>query len=561
MKKVLLFLFTIVAFGLSAQNVVQPVGITQDMGSDCGDDGGGCGFGIVRANLINGTGLSAEPVLFADLATTTHSRALGDCWATNDESADPAGYFAEFGDVRFTFDLGSSVEVTHVALWGYGYFFGTATEPSTNDPQNMTVEFSNDGGATFGAPETVVASSDAGSGGMSIIIPVTNTTANQVRITITSNYGGGRVGLGEVRFAGNLTLNLPDSPSNLSATETSSSEIDITWNDNSDNETGFILERKEGVGAFVEVATPAANAESYSDSGLNPSTIYTYRITANNGDGDSVSSSEGTAATLATNGNTTVFITPTVITQTQADSEGGLGLSVGDMIDDSGLSATPTVSNVNSILHSGDFTEGNSFVTATETGGGYFSDPANPDPIFELTLDGTYLMSSVVVWGYTLFNLHNAKDITLEFSTDGGSTYAATEFVALNPVPSGTSNATILNFSGIQTANFIRMTFTSSHGGGRVGLGEIKFVGASSVPLSVDSNNLSLYNLYPNPSSDFIHVSGIKENINVKIFNVVGKELRNLELSNSEGIDVSDLSSGLYFVSINNTKALKFIKK
>lgn len=122
------------------------------MGTDCGDDGGGYGFGIVRGNLINGTGLSAEPALFADLGTTTHNRTLGDCWATNDESTDPSGCFADFGDVRFTFDLGASVEVTHIALWGYGCFFGTATESSTNDHNNILVEFSNDGGATFGAP-------------------------------------------------------------------------------------------------------------------------------------------------------------------------------------------------------------------------------------------------------------------------------------------------------------------------------------------------------------------------------------------------------------------------
>lgn len=84
-------------------------------------------------------------------------------------------------------------------------------------------------------------------------------------------------------------------------------------------------------------------------------------------------------------------------------------------------------------------------------------------------------------------------------------------------------------------AKSVRIRITSNHGGGRVGLGEVHFAGNPIVLDLLDSpsNNLSLHNLYPNPSFDFIHVSNIKENVIVKIFNVAGKELRKVELSNS----------------------------
>ena len=68
--------------------------------------------------------------------------------------------------------------------------------------------------------------------------------------------------------------------------------------DESDNETGFVIERKTGsTGTYAQITTPNAAATSASDTGLSASTTYFYRIKATNATGDSIYSAEGGATT------------------------------------------------------------------------------------------------------------------------------------------------------------------------------------------------------------------------------------------------------------------------
>jgi hypothetical protein len=74
----------------------------------------------------------------------------------------------------------------------------------------------------------------------------------------------------------------PTAPSNLSVGTVTSSRIDLGWQDNSSNESGFEVHRAVGQGgSFTLLATTAANVKSYSDTkGLAGSTTYCYRIRA-----------------------------------------------------------------------------------------------------------------------------------------------------------------------------------------------------------------------------------------------------------------------------------------
>ncbi len=70
-------------------------------------------------------------------------------------------------------------------------------------------------------------------------------------------------------------------PDNLAATPVSKNQIDLSWSDNSDNETGFSIERSgDGSTNWAEIASVAENVTVYSDSLLNPSTTYFYRVRA-----------------------------------------------------------------------------------------------------------------------------------------------------------------------------------------------------------------------------------------------------------------------------------------
>jgi hypothetical protein len=89
-------------------------------------------------------------------------------------------------------------------------------------------------------------------------------------------------------------------PSSLSAAAASSSRIDLTWRDNSGNETGFVLERDTS-GAFTspQVVRLASNTTSYADTGLPASTTYYYRVKAVNSTDSSAYSTTASASTQA----------------------------------------------------------------------------------------------------------------------------------------------------------------------------------------------------------------------------------------------------------------------
>lgn len=89
----------------------------------------------------------------------------------------------------------------------------------------------------------------------------------------------------------------PAGPSSLSATATSSSQIDLAWTDNSGDETGFEVERSTDGVNFSLVATAAANATAYAETGLSGNTTYHYRVRATNAHGDSPASNPATATT------------------------------------------------------------------------------------------------------------------------------------------------------------------------------------------------------------------------------------------------------------------------
>ena len=96
------------------------------------------------------------------------------------------------------------------------------------------------------------------------------------------------------------TLSLPSPPTGLAASTISASQIDLSWTDNASNETGFKIERKTGSGGtYSEIATPSADATTYSDTtGLSEGTQYYYRVRATNATGDSTYSNETDATTL-----------------------------------------------------------------------------------------------------------------------------------------------------------------------------------------------------------------------------------------------------------------------
>ncbi|MBI4833325.1 MAG: fibronectin type III domain-containing protein [Planctomycetes bacterium] len=90
-----------------------------------------------------------------------------------------------------------------------------------------------------------------------------------------------------------------NAPSELTATSLSSSEVVISWSDNSSDETGFVIERKTAVtGTYAAIVTTTANTTVYTDTALSSFTTYYYRLSAVNDTETSAYSNEVPAVTF-----------------------------------------------------------------------------------------------------------------------------------------------------------------------------------------------------------------------------------------------------------------------
>ncbi|CAN5796606.1 hypothetical protein BH23GEM5_BH23GEM5_08010 [soil metagenome] len=105
----------------------------------------------------------------------------------------------------------------------------------------------------------------------------------------------------------------PAAPTSLVATAASATQINLSWNDNSANETEFRIERRTGTGGtYAQIATVGANVTTYPDTGLSSGTQYFYRVRACNTAGCSGFSNEASTTTQqsAPSAPTTLTATP-----------------------------------------------------------------------------------------------------------------------------------------------------------------------------------------------------------------------------------------------------------
>ena len=87
-------------------------------------------------------------------------------------------------------------------------------------------------------------------------------------------------------------------PSGLSAKVASAFRIHLSWQDNSANETGFMVERRrKGSGVWVQIGTVAADTEAFTSEGLFSEATYFHRVQAFNDSELSAYSNEASATT------------------------------------------------------------------------------------------------------------------------------------------------------------------------------------------------------------------------------------------------------------------------
>ncbi|MBI5778803.1 MAG: fibronectin type III domain-containing protein [Planctomycetes bacterium] len=162
---------------------------------------------------------------------------------------------------------------------------------NSSNEDNFKLERSDDNGATYTVTYTISANTTV----------YTNTGLSENTTywyRVLAINGGGSSGYSNAKSATTL-LPLPTAPSTMTATAASSSQINLAWQDNSSNETGFKVERSpNGSTGWGVILTPTANSTSISNTGLSASTTYYYRILAYNATGNSGYSNNASATTF-----------------------------------------------------------------------------------------------------------------------------------------------------------------------------------------------------------------------------------------------------------------------
>ena len=88
---------------------------------------------------------------------------------------------------------------------------------------------------------------------------------------------------GDMAVAPDLAVDKPNAPSNLNAVPLGGG-AHLTWKDKSSDEDGFMIMRKEGMGAFMMVNMVPFNTTAYHDAPLTSGKTYTYMVHAMKGD-------------------------------------------------------------------------------------------------------------------------------------------------------------------------------------------------------------------------------------------------------------------------------------
>jgi subtilisin family serine protease len=129
----------------------------------------------------------------------------------------------------------------------------------------------------------------------------------------------------DARRTGNYETNLGSihaclraaAPSNLVATATGSTVVNLAWLDNADNETGFVVQACQGAGCtnFAQLATLPANTNTYQATSLAAGTAHRYRVRAFNNRGNSTFSTIANVVTLVAPANLNAM----AVTRTRID--------------------------------------------------------------------------------------------------------------------------------------------------------------------------------------------------------------------------------------------------
>lgn len=173
-------------------------------------------------------------------------------------------------------DCGESLELfVDLLNQGTGSSTGISATISTSDPYVTWLENTSSAYPDINGGATGTNSDD-------FELSISPITPNGHTITFNLDLSASNAGPWDDSFDINVSCAPPlVAPTNLISTPISSRQIDLSWQDNASDETGYRIERsQDGSTGWIEIASLPANSNSYSDSDLDCNSGNHYRVRA-----------------------------------------------------------------------------------------------------------------------------------------------------------------------------------------------------------------------------------------------------------------------------------------
>jgi fibronectin type 3 domain-containing protein len=142
-------------------------------------------------------------------------------------------------------------------------------------------------------------------------LTASTTYTYQVRAANAAGFSGYTA-----EVSGTTLQSLPPAPTGPTVDVLSRTELKLTWEYGPGDPSTFRIERKSGAQGFTVVNTAAGDQRTWTNTGLQANTTYTYRVRAHNAAGDSAYTDEVAATTLANPPATPTLLTATPVSRT-----------------------------------------------------------------------------------------------------------------------------------------------------------------------------------------------------------------------------------------------------
>lgn len=352
---------------------------------------------------------------------------------------------------------------------------------------------------------------------------------------------------------------VPNTPTDLVATTESTSQINLNWTDNSNNEDVFKLFRSlTGSGSWTKIATLNTNTTNYTDNGLSENTTYYYKVRAKNTFGSSSWSNKDNATTNDSGGGTDVTL-----------HEGYFETGWDGWID-GGSDASLYTKGSRAY-------EGNNAIR--------LRDNSSTSTMTLGDFDVTSFNNIEINFYFYTVGMKNGHSFLVEF-WDGATWNTVDTYTK----PTDFSNSNFYN--GIVTINSSNYTFSNATqfrfrcnaalNKNRIYIDQVIITASTLITNSQysstitnspyrfilevnDKQYMEELSLYPNPVSRILNIKMLEtnENMTFRIFNILGIIVLKGNL-NSQTIDIKNLQSGLYILEVNDGEEFitkRFIKK